>query len=394
MNRFAWDAGERRAQAWRAAAQRAELRPRHIGQIARHRPATARGRAVAAGDPLPAVRRTGGTVELVFAGGASVRLDVECIEARLTDTGGAWAASSRPAHRAYTSRHGDPAHQSEPGFEAGSPPSWPRSARFPRKSTTSCARSSRRCGPTATRPSSRIRSRFDQATFAALGIAVSKEDIDRRLWRGRRRGGRGAELRARPHRRASPAADAPPTTATPIRSGVELGSRWTAIEAVGLYVPGGTASYPSSVLMNAVPAKVAGVDRVVITVPAPGGEINPLVLVAADLAGVSRDLPGGRRAGDRRPCLWHRDDPAGRQDRRAGQCLCRGGQAASVRHRRHRHDRRSVGGPGRGRRRQRSGLARRRSAGAGRARRSGPVDPDHRRRRRSATPSRQRWRDS
>ncbi|MCX5495828.1 histidinol dehydrogenase [Kaistia dalseonensis] len=68
--------------------------------------------------------------------------------------------------------------------------------------------------------------------------------------------------------------------------GVELGSRWTAIEAVGLYVPGGTASYPSSVLMNAVPAKVAGVDRVVMVVPAPDGLINPLVLVAARLAGV------------------------------------------------------------------------------------------------------------
>ncbi|MCX5513305.1 histidinol dehydrogenase [Kaistia algarum] len=68
--------------------------------------------------------------------------------------------------------------------------------------------------------------------------------------------------------------------------GVELGSRWTAIEAVGLYVPGGTASYPSSVLMNAVPAKVAGVDRVVMVVPSPDGVINPLVLVAARLAGI------------------------------------------------------------------------------------------------------------
>jgi histidinol dehydrogenase len=68
--------------------------------------------------------------------------------------------------------------------------------------------------------------------------------------------------------------------------GVELGSRWTAIEAVGLYVPGGTASYPSSVLMNAVPARVAGVDRVVMVVPAPDGLLNPLVLVAARLAGV------------------------------------------------------------------------------------------------------------
>ncbi len=68
--------------------------------------------------------------------------------------------------------------------------------------------------------------------------------------------------------------------------GVELGSRWTAIEAVGLYVPGGTAAYPSSVLMNAVPAKVAGVPRLVMVVPAPSGVLSPLVLAAAKLAGV------------------------------------------------------------------------------------------------------------
>ncbi|WP_131113542.1 histidinol dehydrogenase [Lichenihabitans psoromatis] len=68
--------------------------------------------------------------------------------------------------------------------------------------------------------------------------------------------------------------------------GVELGWRWTAIEAVGLYVPGGTASYPSSVLMNAVPAKVAGCPRLVMVVPALRGVINPLVLAAARLAGV------------------------------------------------------------------------------------------------------------
>ncbi len=69
--------------------------------------------------------------------------------------------------------------------------------------------------------------------------------------------------------------------------GVELGSRWTAIEAAGLYVPGGSAAYPSSVLMNAVPARVAGVERVVMVVPSPDGKLNPLVLAAAKLAGVS-----------------------------------------------------------------------------------------------------------
>src|SRR5213083_3107572 len=69
--------------------------------------------------------------------------------------------------------------------------------------------------------------------------------------------------------------------------GVELGWRWSAIESVGLYVPGGTAAYPSSVLMNAVPAQVAGVARVVMVVPSPDGKLNPLVLAAAQLGGVS-----------------------------------------------------------------------------------------------------------
>jgi histidinol dehydrogenase len=70
-------------------------------------------------------------------------------------------------------------------------------------------------------------------------------------------------------------------------AGVELGWRWSAVEAVGLYVPGGTAAYPSSVLMNAVPAKVAGVARLVMVVPSPDGKLNPLVLAAAQLGGVS-----------------------------------------------------------------------------------------------------------
>ncbi len=69
--------------------------------------------------------------------------------------------------------------------------------------------------------------------------------------------------------------------------GVELGTRWTPVPSAGLYVPGGTASYPSSVLMNALPARVAGVPRIVMAVPAPKAELNPLVLVAAKLAGVN-----------------------------------------------------------------------------------------------------------
>ncbi|WP_299845239.1 histidinol dehydrogenase [uncultured Roseovarius sp.] len=68
--------------------------------------------------------------------------------------------------------------------------------------------------------------------------------------------------------------------------GALLGWRWTPVSAAGLYVPGGLASYPSSVLMNAIPAKVAGVERLAITVPTPDGQANPLVLLAARLAGV------------------------------------------------------------------------------------------------------------
>ena len=69
--------------------------------------------------------------------------------------------------------------------------------------------------------------------------------------------------------------------------GVKLGIRWNAVEAAGIYVPGGKATYPSSVLMNAIPAKVAGVERIVMVVPSPNGYLNPLVLVAAYISGIS-----------------------------------------------------------------------------------------------------------
>ncbi|PTS86976.1 histidinol dehydrogenase [Sphingomonas sp. HMWF008] len=69
-------------------------------------------------------------------------------------------------------------------------------------------------------------------------------------------------------------------------AGVRLGARWNAVQAAGVYVPGGRAAYPSSVLMNAIPAKVAGVERLIMVTPTPDGEINPLVLAAAHIAGV------------------------------------------------------------------------------------------------------------
>ncbi|MGN6307166.1 MAG: histidinol dehydrogenase [Mesorhizobium sp.] len=128
--------------------------------------------------------------------------------------------------------------------------------------------------------------RFDRADLATLGIAVSRQDIESAYTQADPATVEALKL-ARDRIHAHHARQMPKDDRYTDAIGVELGSRWTAVEAVGLYVPGGTASYPSSVLMNAVPAKVAGVERLVIAVPASGGAVNPLVLVAADLAGVS-----------------------------------------------------------------------------------------------------------
>lgn len=128
--------------------------------------------------------------------------------------------------------------------------------------------------------------KFDKADLNSLGIAVSKDDIAQAYKDADPQTVEALKF-ARDRIRSHHGRQMPKDDRYTDAVGVELGSRWTAIEAVGLYVPGGTASYPSSVLMNAVPARVAGVERIVIVVPAPGGIINPLVLVAADLAGVS-----------------------------------------------------------------------------------------------------------
>jgi histidinol dehydrogenase len=127
---------------------------------------------------------------------------------------------------------------------------------------------------------------FDHVDLASLGLAVTPDEVRAAVAQCPAEtldALRFARDRiAEHHQRQVPADDRYRDAA-----GVELGHRWTAVESVGLYVPGGLASYPSSVLMNAVPAKVAGVPRVVMVVPAPRGELNPLVLAAADLAGVS-----------------------------------------------------------------------------------------------------------
>jgi histidinol dehydrogenase len=127
--------------------------------------------------------------------------------------------------------------------------------------------------------------KFDRLDLSKTGLRVSAAEIDRAAAACDRRALDALTL-ARDrieayHRRQKPADDR-----FVDQLGVELGHRWTAIEAVGLYVPGGTAAYPSSVLMNAVPAKAAACERLVMVVPAPDGKLSPLVLAAAKLAGV------------------------------------------------------------------------------------------------------------
>lgn len=127
--------------------------------------------------------------------------------------------------------------------------------------------------------------RFDRMAIAAGDLRVNKAEIAGALKQVPKKTLAALKLAAARieayHRRQMP---------KPFRyrdkAGLTLGARWTPIEAAGLYVPGGTAAYPSSVLMNAIPAKVAGVKRLVIATPTPDGKLNPLVLAAAKISGV------------------------------------------------------------------------------------------------------------
>ena len=127
--------------------------------------------------------------------------------------------------------------------------------------------------------------KFDRLTLTPDTLAFTSEDIDAACAQVPPVERDALELAAQRifayHKRQMPQDE---TWTDP--QGATLGWRWTAVEAAGLYVPGGLASYPSSVLMNAIPAKVAGVDRLSICAPTPDGQVNPLVLLAARSAGV------------------------------------------------------------------------------------------------------------
>jgi len=130
-----------------------------------------------------------------------------------------------------------------------------------------------------------LTSKFDRQTLTPETLRFSEAEIDAHCAKVPAAERAALELAAE-RIRAYHARQMPQDANWTDETGATLGWRWTAVEAAGLYVPGGLASYPSSVLMNAIPAKVAGVERLAITVPTPDGHANPLVLLAARIAGV------------------------------------------------------------------------------------------------------------
>lgn len=130
-----------------------------------------------------------------------------------------------------------------------------------------------------------LTARFDKLDLTPEGMAFSKAEIDAEIAKVSPEDRAALELAA-DRIRAYHARQMPEDALWQDANGATLGWRWTPVSAAGLYVPGGLASYPSSVLMNAIPAKVAGVQRLVVTCPTPGGIVNPLVLLAAQIAGV------------------------------------------------------------------------------------------------------------
>ena len=130
-----------------------------------------------------------------------------------------------------------------------------------------------------------LTAKFDRLEMTATEMAFGPDELDAAVARVSDEERRALELAA-DRIRAYHEKQLPEDALWSDDTGAELGWRWTPVVAAGLYVPGGLASYPSSVLMNAIPAKVAGVSRLAITVQTTDGVVNPLVLLAAKLAGV------------------------------------------------------------------------------------------------------------
>jgi histidinol dehydrogenase len=128
--------------------------------------------------------------------------------------------------------------------------------------------------------------KFDRLALTAETLKISQDEISKHILKVPEEERMALELAAQ-RIRSYHERQLPQDAMWREENGAELGWRWTPVAQAGLYVPGGLASYPSSVLMNAIPAKVAGVGRLVVTVPTPDGVVNPLVLLAAKISGVT-----------------------------------------------------------------------------------------------------------
>ena len=128
--------------------------------------------------------------------------------------------------------------------------------------------------------------KFDRLALTAETLKISQDEISKNILKVPEEERMALELAAQ-RIRSYHERQLPQDAMWREENGAELGWRWTPVAQAGLYVPGGLASYPSSVLMNAIPAKVAGVGRLVVTVPTPDGVVNPLVLLAAKISGVT-----------------------------------------------------------------------------------------------------------
>ncbi|MFD2648536.1 histidinol dehydrogenase [Devosia albogilva] len=131
-----------------------------------------------------------------------------------------------------------------------------------------------------------LTNKFDRTNFAAADLRISPEEIEQasaQVSEEVRTALQTAHDRIRAHHEKQKPEDHVYQDAL----GVTLGTRWTPVDAVGIYVPGGLATYPSTVIMGAVPAKLAGVERIALAVPTPGGQISASILLAAQIAGVT-----------------------------------------------------------------------------------------------------------
>lgn len=131
-----------------------------------------------------------------------------------------------------------------------------------------------------------LTNKFDRTNFTAADLRISPEEIDQAAARVSDEV-RAALQTAHDRIKAHHEKQLPTDNVYQDALGVTLGTRWTPVDAVGIYVPGGLATYPSTVIMGAVPAKLAGVNRIALAVPTPGGQISAVILLAAKIAGVT-----------------------------------------------------------------------------------------------------------